>query len=103
MKKKSYFNTSKFALVQGRLVDNEKKNEIKFFPHKNWKKELKIFASQYSPDGYAKVTFFNGPENLQIELVEHLIFLFQSLVLPRMPLFFLCNRDDLHPIHLLIY
>ena len=25
---------------------------------------------QYSPDGYAKVTFFNGPENLQIELVE---------------------------------
>tara|TARA_B100001093_G_scaffold312440_1_gene298154 strand:- start:589 stop:1431 length:843 start_codon:yes stop_codon:yes gene_type:complete len=46
MKKKSYFNTSKFALVQGRLVDNEKKNEIQFFPHKNWKKELKIFASQ---------------------------------------------------------
>ncbi len=27
-------------------------------------------APQYSPDGYAKVTFFNGPENLQIELVE---------------------------------
>ena len=46
MKKKSYFNTRKFALVQGRLVDNEKKNEIQFFPHNKWKKELEIFASQ---------------------------------------------------------
>ena len=25
---------------------------------------------QFSPDGYAKVTFFKGPENLHIELVE---------------------------------
>lgn len=31
--------------MQGRLVDNEKKNEIQFFPHKKWKKELEIFAT----------------------------------------------------------
>ena len=43
-KKKTYFNTNQFALVQGRLVDNEKKNEIQFFPHNKWKKELEIFA-----------------------------------------------------------
>tara|TARA_A100000164_G_scaffold376906_1_gene414913 strand:- start:1015 stop:1857 length:843 start_codon:yes stop_codon:yes gene_type:complete len=43
MKKKPYFNTGKFALLQGRLVDNEKKNEIQFFPHNKWKKELEIF------------------------------------------------------------
>ena len=29
--------------MQGRLVDSEKKNEIQFFPKKNWKKELKYF------------------------------------------------------------
>lgn len=29
--------------MQGRLVDSEKKNEIQFFPKKNWKKELQYF------------------------------------------------------------
>lgn len=35
------------------------------------KKKYKFNAPpQLSPDGYAKVTFFKGPENLHIELVE---------------------------------
>ena len=29
-----------------------------------------MLPPQYSPDGYARVTFFKGPENLHIELVE---------------------------------
>ena len=43
MKKEKSFNLDNFALMQGRLVDSEKKNEIQFFPKKNWKKELKYF------------------------------------------------------------
>jgi sugar phosphate isomerase/epimerase len=39
----SFFDISKFALMQGRLVDSEKKDAIQFFPHKNWKKELIFF------------------------------------------------------------
>ena len=39
--------------------------------YKKLKKKYKFNAApQYSPDGYAKVTFLKGPENLQIELVE---------------------------------
>ena len=38
---------------------------------KKLKKKYKFNAPpQYSPDGYARVTFFKGPENLHIELVE---------------------------------
>ena len=43
MKNKKNFSPSNFALMQGRLVDSEKKNEIQFFPKKNWKKELDLF------------------------------------------------------------
>jgi len=43
MKINKNFNLSNFALMQGRLVDSEKKNEIQFFPEKNWKKELVFF------------------------------------------------------------
>jgi sugar phosphate isomerase/epimerase len=43
MKNKKNFSLSNFALMQGRLVDSEKKNEIQFFPKKNWKKELGLF------------------------------------------------------------
>lgn len=43
MRNNTNFDLSKFALMQGRLVDSEKKNEIQFFPKKNWKKELKLF------------------------------------------------------------
>ena len=39
----NFFDISKFALMQGRLVNSEKKNAIQFFPHKNWKKELIFF------------------------------------------------------------
>jgi|TARA_B100001057_G_scaffold410991_1_gene426354 catechol 2,3-dioxygenase-like lactoylglutathione lyase family enzyme len=39
--------------------------------YKKLNKKYKFNAPpQYSPDGYAKVTFFKGPENLHIELVE---------------------------------
>ncbi len=39
--------------------------------YKKLKKKYKFNAKpQYSPDGYAKVTFFKGPEDLHIELVE---------------------------------
>jgi hypothetical protein len=39
--------------------------------YNNLKKKYKFNAPpQFSPDGYAKVTFFKGPENLHIELVE---------------------------------
>lgn len=35
------------------------------------KKKYKFNAPpQFSPDGYAKVTFFKGPENLHIEIVQ---------------------------------
>ncbi len=43
MKNNENFNVNNFALMQGRLVDSEKKNEIQFFPKKNWKKELEFF------------------------------------------------------------
>jgi L-ribulose-5-phosphate 3-epimerase len=32
----------KIGIIQGRLLDSEKKNKIQFFPSKNWKKEIKI-------------------------------------------------------------
>lgn len=38
-----FFDISKFALMQGRLIDSEKKGSIQYFPDKNWKKELIIF------------------------------------------------------------
>lgn len=37
------FNEKKIAIMQGRLVNSEKKGEIQFFPKNQWKKELKIF------------------------------------------------------------
>ena len=37
------FDKKKIAIMQGRLVDSEKKGEIQFFPNKQWKKELKLF------------------------------------------------------------
>jgi L-ribulose-5-phosphate 3-epimerase len=43
MKNNTNFDLSQFALMQGRLVDSEKKNEIQFFPKKNWKTELELF------------------------------------------------------------
>ena len=30
----------KLGIMQGRLVDSEKKNRIQFFPSKNWDKEI---------------------------------------------------------------
>ena len=39
--------------------------------YKRLKKKYRFNTNpQFSPDGYAKVTFFKGPENLHIELVE---------------------------------
>ena len=38
MKNNENFNVNNFALMQGRLVDSEKKNEIQFFPKKIGKK-----------------------------------------------------------------
>lgn len=39
--------------------------------YKKLKKKYKFNAPpQLSPDGYAKVTFFRGPENLYIEIVQ---------------------------------
>jgi hexulose-6-phosphate isomerase len=32
----------KIGIIQGRLLDSEKKKKIQFFPAKNWKKEIKI-------------------------------------------------------------
>lgn len=41
------------------------------FTYKKLKNKYKFNAPpQFSPDGYAKVTFLRGPENLHIELVE---------------------------------
>jgi len=37
------FNEKKISIMQGRLVNSEKKGEIQFFPKNQWKKELKIF------------------------------------------------------------
>ena len=37
------FNEKKIAIMQGRLVNSEKKGEIQFFPKKQWKKELELF------------------------------------------------------------
>ena len=30
----------KLGIMQGRLIDSEKKNRIQFFPSKNWDKEI---------------------------------------------------------------
>ena len=37
------FKETQIAIMQGRLVNTEKKGEIQFFPNKFWKKELKLF------------------------------------------------------------
>ena len=37
------FKENQIAIMQGRLVNSEKKGEIQFFPKKFWEKELKLF------------------------------------------------------------
>ena len=37
------FDKKKIAIMQGRLVDSERKGELQFFPKKQWKKELTLF------------------------------------------------------------
>ena len=39
----SKFKQNKIAIMQGRLVNSEKKKEIQFFPRKKWIKELELF------------------------------------------------------------
>jgi sugar phosphate isomerase/epimerase len=41
--KKNFFKLKNFGLMQGRLVNSEKKGVIQYFPKNTWKKELKIF------------------------------------------------------------
>ena len=43
MKKQKSFNPNKFAIMQGRLVDSEKKKYIQYFPEKKWAQELRSF------------------------------------------------------------
>ena len=42
MKKKKSFNLNKFALMQGRLVDSEKKMKFNFSPKKTGRKNYNI-------------------------------------------------------------
>ena len=41
--KKKFLNLNKFAIMQGRLVDSEKKKYIQYFPEKKWIQELETF------------------------------------------------------------
>ena len=42
MPNKFFFNLNSIAIMQGRLVDSEKRGSIQYFPSRNWIKELEI-------------------------------------------------------------
>ena len=42
MLNRSFFNLSSISILQGRLVDSERKGFIQYFPSNTWTKELKI-------------------------------------------------------------
>jgi len=70
----------KLGIMQGRLVDSEKKNRIQFFPSKNWHKEilfmklvdLKILEWTINSENIGINHFYNKKKNLElIKFLKH--------------------------------
>ena len=64
----------KLGIMQGRLVDSEKKNRIQFFPSKNWNKEiffmklvdLKVLEWTINSENISINHFYNKKKNLEL-------------------------------------
>lgn len=80
-----YFKYKQLGLMQGRLVNSEKKNAIQYFPSRNWKKEIYLMIelrinilewtinkenSQNNPLLYNPLEIINFLKNKQIKVLS---------------------------------